>query len=61
MILHQRVCTFLDELRQKPWQKVLIFAHGGVLLSAQVYAGVIKPEEAFDNQPPYGGIVSIEL
>lgn len=61
MILHQRICTFLDELRTKPWQRVVIFAHGGVLLSAQVYAGVIKPEEAFDNQPPYGGIVSIEL
>lgn len=61
MILHQRVCAFLDELRRKPWHRVVIFTHGGVLLSAQVYAGLIKPEEAFDHQPPYGGIVSIEL
>ncbi len=61
MILHQRVCAFLEELRQKPWRRVVIFAHGGVLLSAQVYAGLIKPEEAFDHQPPHGGIVSIEL
>ena len=61
MILHQRVCAFLEELRQKPWRRVVIFAHGGVLLSAQVYAGLIKPEEAFDHQPPHGGIVSIQL
>ena len=61
MILHQRVCSFLDELRSKPWRRVAIFCHGGVLLSAQVYAGLITPQEAFYHQPPYGGLVSINL
>ena len=40
---------------------VAIFCHGGVLLSAQVYAGLITPQEAFYHQPPYGGLVSINL
>lgn len=61
MVLHQRVCAFLDELRLKPWRRVVIFTHGGVLLSAQVYAGIIRPEEAFDHQTPHGGIIRIEL
>lgn len=61
MILHQRVSSFLDELRMKPWKRVVIFAHGGVLISSQIYAGLIKPEEAFDHQTPHGGIIRIIL
>ena len=40
---------------------MLVFAHGGVLICAQIYAGVIKPEEAFDALTPYGGIIRITL
>ena len=40
---------------------VCIHAHGGILLNAQIYAGIIKPEEAFGALTPYGGIVKIEL
>ena len=59
MLLYKRVCDFLDELRTKPWNRVAIFTHGGVLLSAQVYAGLITPQEAFYHQTPYGGLVII--
>ena len=58
---YQRVSRFLDELKAKPYQRVAIFAHGGVLICAQIYAGVIKPEEAFDALTPYGGIIRITL
>ena len=58
---YRRVADFLDELRQKPYEQVAIFAHGGILLNAQIYAGIIKPEEAFGALTPYGGIVKIEL
>ncbi len=44
---YQRVADFLNELRQKPYKQVAIFAHGGVLINAQIYAGTVKPEEAF--------------
>lgn len=58
---YRRVAHFLDELRQQPYEQVAIFAHGGVLLNAQIYAGILKPEDAFNGLTPYGGIVRIEL
>ena len=58
---YERVSHFLDELKQQPWQRVALFAHGGVLISAQIYAGLITPEEAFSALTPYGGIIRIEL
>ena len=61
MDLLRRVSSFLSELKEKPYERVLIFAHGGVLISAQVYAGMIRPEQGFDAISPYGGMVTIDL
>ena len=58
---YQRVSNFLDELRGKPWRRVAVFAHGGVLVSAQVYAGLVTPEAAFAALPPFGGLIQIML
>jgi len=57
----ERVSRFLDELRQQAWRRVVIFAHGGVLVAAQVYAGLVTPEEAFSVLPPFGGLIRISL
>ena len=61
MMQYQRVSNFLDELRGKPWRRVAVFAHGGVLVSAQVYAGLVTPEAAFAALPPFGGLNQIML
>lgn len=58
---YQRVSNFLDSLRHEPYGRVVIFAHGGVLVSAMVYAGLVSPEEAFSSLPPFGGLVRITL
>ena len=58
---YERVSRFLDELRTRPWQRVAVFAHGGVLVAAQVYAGLVTPEAAFAALPPYGGLIRIQL
>ena len=58
---YQRVANFLNELKQKDYEKVAVFAHGGVLICAQLYAGTIKTEEAFQALTPYGGIISLKL
>ncbi|WP_291528322.1 alpha-ribazole phosphatase [Bacteroides sp. UBA939] len=58
---YQRVANFLDELKEKEYESVAIFAHGGVLICAQLYAGSIKQEEAFGALTPYGGIIRLEL
>lgn len=61
MQLYQRVAAFLDEVRQKPYERVAVFAHGGILLCAQAYAGLVKFEEVFSAITPYGGIVTLNI
>lgn len=54
-----RVSSFLDEIRRGEGENIIVFTHGGVLICAQIYAGIIKPEEAFRTVPPYGGIIRL--
>ena len=56
---YKRVANFLDELKTKPYQRVAVFTHGGVLACAQIYAGVLELENAFTSIAPYGEIVVI--
>ena len=58
---YNRVSDFLDELKTKPYQKVAVFAHGGVLICAQIYVGLLKIEDAFTSLTPYGGVVKIVI
>ena len=58
---YERVSRFLDDLHTRPWQRVAVFTHGGVLVAAQVYAGLVTPEAAFAALPPYGGLIRIQL
>ena len=58
---YQRVTGFLNELKEKDYKKIAIFAHAGVLICAQLYAGTIKPEKAFSALVPYGGIIRLEI
>ena len=59
--LYARVADFIDELKAGPHHRVAIFAHGGVLICAGIYAGLFPPEEGFKNNPPYGGIITINV
>lgn len=58
---YQRVSHFLDELRQKEYRRVALFAHGGVLICAQIYAGLFSAEEAFSHLTNYGGVIALQL
>lgn len=57
---YKRVADFLDELKTRPYRKVVVFTHGGVLICAQIYAGLLKFEDAFTLLTPYGGMVMIK-
>ncbi|MDR1601941.1 MAG: alpha-ribazole phosphatase [Tannerella sp.] len=59
--LNVRVVSFLDEIRTKDYRRVAVFTHGGILAGAQVYVGLIQPEEAFKSPEPFGGIVRISF
>ncbi|MGP1464901.1 alpha-ribazole phosphatase [Prevotella koreensis] len=60
-IVYRRVADFLDELRKQNYQRVAIFAHGGVLICAGVYAGLFPEEDCFRHLTPYGGIQVINI
>ena len=63
--LYARVSSFLSELKATEktlgYNKIAIFAHGGVLICAQVYAGMLSAENALQKLPAYGEIVRITL
>lgn len=61
MMQYLRVGAFLDELRRQPFRRSLIFAHGGVLACAGIYAGLHTPADAFTHLTPYGGHLAIQL
>lgn len=61
MMQLQRVSEFLDEVSRQKYGRVAVFAHGGVLICAQIYAGILKIEDAFGALTPYGGIVRLQL
>ena len=57
----RRVSEFLDHLRRQPYRRALIFAHGGVLICAQIFAGCLTADQAFSALTPYGGIIEIAI
>lgn len=61
MMQLQRVSEFLDEVSRQKYGSVAVFAHGGVLICAQIYAGTLKMEDAFGALTTYGGIVRLQL
>lgn len=60
-LLYQRVAAFLDEVKTKPYRRIAVFAHGGVLLCAGLYAGLFTKEEAWKHLVDYGGIEKITI
>ena len=57
---YQRVAAFLDELKGKPYRRVAIFAHAGVLISAGIHAGLYSWDDAWSNLPDYGDFIIVE-
>lgn len=60
-MLRQRVGSFLNELSQKNYRHVAVFAHGGVIVAACLYVGLYPEEEAFSHQLGYGEVMDIEI
>ena len=61
MMLYNRVSSFLDELKTKPFKRVAIFAHGGVLMCGGVYAGLFSIKDSIKHLVEYGGIQTINI
>ncbi len=59
--LYDRVASFLDELKKTNYQNVAVFAHGGVLICAGIYAGLFPAEGCFHHLVDCGGLEVIEI
>ena len=59
--IYARVSSFLNQLKTQTHRRVVVFAHGGVLICAGIYAGLFKCENAFDNLTPFGGLLKITI
>ncbi len=57
----QRVKSFINDLKREDYDHVAIFAHAGILLQFMILTAMITPEEAFTRQPPYGGIIEVDI
>lgn len=60
-MLRQRVAEFFDEVRQKDYQRIAVFAHGGVLIAAGLYAGLFDEAHAWEHLTDYGGMIRISV
>ena len=58
---YQRVSQFLDELKTLPYNRVAVFAHGGVLVCAGLYGGLFQADTAWSQLVPYGGLERIVI
>jgi alpha-ribazole phosphatase len=59
--LYARVSDFLNQLKTQPHRRVVVFAHGGVLICAGIHAGAFKRENAFEHLTPFGGLLKITI
>lgn len=63
--MYRRVESFLNEVRQQAgaqgWERVAVFCHGGPIICALVYAGIVPIEEGYANIPDYASVTVIDL
>lgn len=61
MDMYNRIWSFFDELKEKKYNNVFVFTHGGVISCARVYFEQADINETFDLMPKYGEIVEFTL
>ena len=61
MRVYKRVSSLLGGVKTKPFKRVAIFAHGGVLMCGGVYAGLFSIKDSIKHLVEYGGIQTINI
>jgi alpha-ribazole phosphatase len=54
-----RVARFLEELKSKPYENIVVFTHGGVIRAIWLLINGIDLENAFDLEVGYGEVVEV--
>lgn len=55
-----RVVSFLNDLKEKPFNNVLIVTHGGVIRSINCILNKIAPHKAFELNVDYGSVLRLQ-
>jgi len=58
---YNRVSAFLDDLKETEYGKVCVFAHGGTIRAALIYAGKYNFNQAFTDDVDYGSLVKMTI
>lgn len=58
---YDRVRDFILEKKDKGYQQILVFCHGGVINCARTLAGQCELHEAFATIPDFGSVTRLEL
>ena len=58
---YNRVSAFLDDLKETGHEKVCVFAHGGTIRAALIYAGKYNFNQAFTDDVNYGAQVKMTI
>lgn len=61
--MFRRVASFIDELKNiaAPTDNIAVFCHGGPIICAMVYAGLVPLEQGYANIPDYASVTRIQL
>ncbi len=56
-----RTASFLEDLKEKPYNAIAVVAHGGILRALDCLLNGTVPRDAFRNQVDYGEVVPFTL
>lgn len=61
--LYRRVVSFIEDLRAtgRPDERVAVFCHGGPIICAMVYVGLVPIEQGYANIPDYASITKLSI
>ena len=61
--LYRRVAAFLEELKATAGadERIAVFCHGGPIICALVYAGIVPLELGYANIPDYASVTRIKM
>ena len=61
--LYRRVVAFIEELKTTlpSDASVAVFCHGGPIICAMVYAGIVPLEQGYANIPDYASVTKVVL
>lgn len=59
--MQKRLLNFIDEQKAKGYERICLFAHGGIHLCAQMLHGKKFNNDVFMHLPPYGSVIEYDF